>query len=49
VPSKREARRSIEQGSVKCDGEVVAEDAVIPDGERVLQVGKRRWARVRVG
>jgi tyrosyl-tRNA synthetase len=49
APSKREARRSIEQGAVKCDGEVVSEDGVIPDGEHVLQVGKRRWARITVG
>jgi tyrosyl-tRNA synthetase len=49
APSKREARRSIEQGAVKCDGAVVSEDGVIPDGEHVLQVGKRRWARITVG
>jgi tyrosyl-tRNA synthetase len=49
VPSKREARRSLEQGAVKCDGAVVPEDGVVPDGEHVLQVGKRRWARLTVG
>jgi tyrosyl-tRNA synthetase len=48
APSKREARRSIEQGGVKCDGEVVTADGPIPVGEHVLQVGKRRWARVRL-
>jgi tyrosyl-tRNA synthetase len=44
--SKREARRSIDQGAVKCDGEVVAADGVVPDGTHVVQNGKRRWARI---
>jgi tyrosyl-tRNA synthetase len=47
--SKREARRSIEQGSVKCDGEVVAADGVVPDGTHVVQNGKRKWARITIG
>jgi tyrosyl-tRNA synthetase len=47
--SKREARRSLEQGGVRCDGEVVASDGPLPDGDHVLQVGRRRWARVRLG
>jgi tyrosyl-tRNA synthetase len=48
APSKREARRSIEQGAARCDGDVVGADGIVPSGEHVLQVGKRRWARVTV-
>jgi tyrosyl-tRNA synthetase len=47
--SKREARRALEQGSVRCDGEVVPADGPLPVGEHVVQVGKRRWARMIVG
>jgi tyrosyl-tRNA synthetase len=46
--SKREAGRLLQQGGVKCDGEVVTADGVVPDGEHVVQVGRRHWARVRV-
>jgi tyrosyl-tRNA synthetase len=51
--STSEARRSIAQGGVKLDGHQVEDDlldldAVDVDG-RVLQLGKRRFARVRVG
>jgi tyrosyl-tRNA synthetase len=50
--SSSEARRSIAQGGVRLDGDPVAADALdLPvdavDG-RVLQLGKRRFARVRV-
>ena len=47
VPSKREARRAIEQGSVRVDGEKCTADA--PADRRPntwCQVGKRRWARI---
>jgi tyrosyl-tRNA synthetase len=49
VPSTSEAIRSIEQGGVRIDGEKVADRAqrVLP-GTYVVQVGKRRWARVTV-
>ena len=47
--SKREARRSIEHGAVKCDGAGVTGDGAVPDGTHVLQNGKRKWARVTVG
>jgi tyrosyl-tRNA synthetase len=47
--SKRSARKSIEQGAIKRDGEVVSEDGPVPDGTHVLQFGRRRWARVTVG
>jgi len=46
TPSKREARRALEAGSVRCDGEVVHTDGPVPSGEHVLQVGRRRWARI---
>jgi tyrosyl-tRNA synthetase len=52
VPSGKEGRRKIEQGGVRLDGEKVADPEleVGPtdvDG-RLLQVGRRAWARVRV-
>jgi len=50
VPSNKEGRRKIEQGGVRIEGERVADadlevDAAGIDG-RVLQVGKRAWARI---
>jgi len=47
--SNREAVRAIEAGSVKIDGEVAGEDReVTPAGleGRVIQVGRRKWARI---
>ena len=48
--SRSDARRQLAAGGVKLDGEVV-EDMDVPadrvDG-RALQLGKRRFARVRV-
>jgi tyrosyl-tRNA synthetase len=48
--STSEARRSLAQGGVKLDGEVVPGDALDLPAEavagRVLQLGKRRFARV---
>ncbi len=50
--STSEARRSIAQGGVKIDGEAPANgslDVAVGDVDgRVLQLGKRRFARVRV-
>jgi tyrosyl-tRNA synthetase len=50
--SRSEARRLIEQGGVRIGGSVVAADRLdVPAGEldgEVLQVGKRRHARLRV-
>ena len=48
VPSKSEARRLIRQGGVRLDDERITDiDTVVtPDGERVLQVGKRRFLRL---
>ncbi|RII24986.1 MAG: tyrosine--tRNA ligase [Geobacter sp.] len=48
VPSNSEGRRSIQGGGVKVDGEKVADGnlELTCKGEYVLQVGKRRFARV---
>lgn len=48
VSSKREARRLIEQGGVKLDGEVVdSADMILEPGQaQVLQVGRRRFIRL---
>lgn len=50
--STSEARRSLSQGGVKVDGEPLTADALDLAGEaldgRVLQLGKRRFARVAV-
>jgi tyrosyl-tRNA synthetase len=46
--SKSEARRLVKQGAVKLDGERVAsiEAEIEVEGQRVLQVGKRRFLRL---
>jgi acyl-CoA hydrolase len=41
-------RRLTEQGGVTIDGEKVAFDRPVRDGE-VIKVGKRRFVRARVG
>ncbi|WP_353193249.1 tyrosine--tRNA ligase [Pandoraea pnomenusa] len=47
VPSTSEANRNIEQGGVRIDGEAVSDKgARIEAGTYVVQVGKRRFARV---
>jgi len=48
VASNGEARRLIRQGGVKLNGEKILSDAleIPPQGELVLQAGKRRFARV---
>ncbi|VVD99460.1 tyrosine--tRNA ligase [Pandoraea horticolens] len=47
VPSTSEANRNIEQGGVRIDGEAVSDKGVkIDAGSYVVQVGKRRFARV---
>jgi tyrosyl-tRNA synthetase len=48
VASNGEARRLIQQGGVKLNGEKVADpdQEILPSGELVLQAGKRRFARV---
>jgi tyrosyl-tRNA synthetase len=51
VPSTSEAMRMIEQGGVKLDGERVSDRALklAVGTSAVLQVGKRKFARVRIG
>ncbi len=53
APSKSEARRLIKQGGVKIDGETVGSiDRELQknkdDKEHIIQVGKRKFARVRI-
>ncbi len=49
VPSTSEAVRNIEQGGVRVDGARVADRAQrLGSGTYVIQVGKRKWARVTV-
>jgi tyrosyl-tRNA synthetase len=50
APSTSEAVRNIEQGGVRINGEKVADRAaLIAPGTHVVQVGKRKWARVVLG
>ncbi len=46
--SKSEARRLVQQKAVKLDGETVTsiDVEIVPRGEQVLQVGKRRFLRI---
>jgi tyrosyl-tRNA synthetase len=47
-PSGSAARRLIEQGGVKIDGQRIDDPSfVMPDGEHVVQAGKRRYFRVK--
>jgi tyrosyl-tRNA synthetase len=47
--SSSEALRSIEQGGVKIDGERIGDRGLkLPAGTYVIQVGKRRFARVSI-
>jgi tyrosyl-tRNA synthetase len=49
APSSSEAIRNIEQGGVKIDGQRVGDRALqLRAGTYVVQVGKRKWARVKV-
>ncbi|MDZ4828157.1 MAG: tyrosine--tRNA ligase [Actinomycetota bacterium] len=46
--SGRQARRVIDEGGVKVDGEVVRSDDPVPAGEHVVQIGRRSWVKVHV-
>ncbi len=47
APSTSEAIRAIEQGGVRIDGQRVEDRSLmLPPGTYVLQLGKRRWARI---
>jgi len=49
APSTTEAIRNIEQGGVRIDGQKVADRTLrLVPGTYVVQVGKRKWARVTV-
>ena len=49
APSSSEAVRNIEQGGVKIDGQRISDRALqLGAGSYVVQVGKRKWARVTV-
>jgi tyrosyl-tRNA synthetase len=49
APSTSEAIRNVEQGGVKIDGQKIADRALlVKPGSYVVQVGKRKWARVTV-
>ncbi len=51
TPSTSEAQRMIEQGAVKLDGERVTDKGlkIRPGTNVVAQVGKRKFARIRIG
>jgi tyrosyl-tRNA synthetase len=50
VPSTSEALRLIEQGGVRLDGAVVSDKGLkLQAGTMVVQVGKRKFARVTLG
>ncbi|MCK6428181.1 MAG: tyrosine--tRNA ligase [Burkholderiaceae bacterium] len=49
APSTSEAIRNVEQGGVKIDGQKIPDRGlVVKPGTYVVQVGKRKWARVTV-
>lgn len=50
VPSTGEANRNIEQGGVRIDGEKIADRRLMIEkgAQIVVQVGKRKWARITV-
>ena len=50
VPSTSEALRLVEQGGVRLDGVVISDKGLkVPPGTMVVQVGKRKFARVSLG
>ena len=49
-PSTSQARRDIKQGAVKIDQQKVSDEQLkLSKGEYILQVGKRKFAKVKVG
>jgi len=49
-PSTSQARRDIKQGAVRIDQEKISDEKMnLEKGEYILQVGKRKFAKVRVG
>lgn len=49
VSSNSEGKRMIQQGSVRVNGEKVTEENCTLQNEDVLQVGKRKYRRIRLG
>ena len=50
APSTTEALRLVEQAGVRVDGQVVSDRGLkLPAGTYVVQVGKRKFARVTLG
>jgi tyrosyl-tRNA synthetase len=47
APSRNEARRLGQQGGVALNGEKVANLSVKPEGEQILKVGKRKFAKIK--
>jgi tyrosyl-tRNA synthetase len=49
-PSTSQARRDIKQGAVRIDQEKISDEKMnLASGEYILQVGKRKFAKVKVG
>jgi len=49
-PSTSQARRDIKQGAVRIDQEKISDEKLnLDSGEYILQVGKRKFAKVKVG
>jgi len=49
-PSTSQARRDIKQGAVRVDQEKISDEKLnLDSGEYILQVGKRKFAKVKVG
>jgi len=49
-PSTSQARRDIKQGAIKINGEKISDEQLkLESGEYILQVGKRKFAKVKVG
>ena len=49
-PSTSQARRDIKQGAVRVDQEKISDEKLnLESGEYILQVGKRKFAKVKVG
>ncbi len=48
-PSTSQARRDIKQGAVRIDQEKISDEQLkLPEGEYILQVGKRKFVKVKV-
>ena len=48
APSKSEARRLVQQGGIKLDGDKIDDfnQMVTPDKEHILQVGQRKFVKL---